>query len=98
MLFKVAWFPKTSDNKKGIKIKMWPIVFESLAGWYCADQAMVEPTGMCTPGFFCIEGSSDPAPEICPAGRYCPEGKSEKVLVEGGLCVLKQYRYSCNFL
>ncbi|XP_052807005.1 uncharacterized protein LOC128236161 [Mya arenaria] len=41
------------------------------AGEYCQGTGLVNPSGVCSPGFFCPEGSSQPSP--CAPGTYAPE-------------------------
>jgi hypothetical protein len=51
-------------------------------GQYCGTTGLQLPTGNCTAGYFCLEGSQLAAPtdgtqgNICPAGSYCPTGSS----------------------
>lgn len=35
---------------------------------------MTSPAGLCSSGYFCIEGSRRSDQEVCPAGYYCGEG------------------------
>jgi len=61
-------------------------------GSFCQVQGLTEPTGLCSPGYFCLEGSDTSAPVnplapmvatitpiggICPPGGYCPAGSSK---------------------
>ncbi|XP_058655214.1 SCO-spondin isoform X4 [Onychostoma macrolepis] len=55
------------------------------AGMYCEDWGLVEPTGPCQAGYFCLTGINFKNPDAnistgvggpCPVGHYCPEGTS----------------------
>ena len=49
---------------------------------YCDGIGLTEPTGLCDPGFYCIEEAYTSAPPDgptggpCPAGGYCPAGSA----------------------
>ena len=51
-------------------------------GDYCGDEGLLEPTGDCSPGYFCVINASISQPtdgvtgNVCPKGKYCPEGVS----------------------
>eukprot|EP00002_Diphylleia_rotans_P010730 TRINITY_DN2129_c0_g1_i2.p1 TRINITY_DN2129_c0_g1~~TRINITY_DN2129_c0_g1_i2.p1 ORF type:complete len:5186 (-),score=657.71 TRINITY_DN2129_c0_g1_i2:603-16160(-) len=50
------------------------------AGSYCDKTGLSAPSGNCTRGYYCLEGSNSPIPKdtrfgsICPPGHYCPPG------------------------
>jgi hypothetical protein len=51
------------------------------AGKYCSTVGLTYPNGLCSPGFYCPEGSYNnlgrtvySANSTCPIGSYCPEG------------------------
>ncbi|CAH1797039.1 unnamed protein product, partial [Owenia fusiformis] len=50
-------------------------------GHYCEAVNITEPTGLCSPGFYCVLGAINPIPADasegggpCPQGTYCAEG------------------------
>ena len=49
---------------------------------YCDDEGLTEPTGRCSPGYYCVSKANTSQPmdgltgNICPKGRYCPQGVS----------------------
>ncbi|KAF8822661.1 GCC2 and GCC3 domain-containing protein, partial [Cardiosporidium cionae] len=47
-------------------------------GMFCNTTGLTKPSGMCSEGFFCPNGSVSPMPHgsICTAGSFCPEGSS----------------------
>ena len=51
-----------------------------IPGWYCPNTGLALPYRMCTGGFWCISGSTEPAPagkaygDVCRRGSYCPSG------------------------
>ena len=45
---------------------------QCVAGKYCYDAGLTEPTGWCPPGRYCPLGTADPVP--CPLGHYCAGG------------------------
>ena len=52
--------------------------YPCLAGHYCAETGLSEPSGQCFQGFYCPEDeyTIDPMPTgfECPEGFYCPNG------------------------
>ncbi|XP_072282810.1 uncharacterized protein [Pyxicephalus adspersus] len=52
-------------------------------GFFCDSPSLVEPTGICQKGYFCLLGSTSPRPldgitgGICPSKHFCPVGSSE---------------------
>ncbi len=54
------------------KNKTFPIWY--FPGNYCDVPGVIEPTGPCSPGWYCLEGSTVAESNICPAGHNCPEG------------------------
>ena len=52
-------------------------------GYYCGSKGLLQPSGVCDPGYVCYGGASQPNPtdittgEICPEGGYCPAGSYE---------------------
>ncbi|CAM9393726.1 unnamed protein product, partial [Sphacelaria rigidula] len=61
------------------------------AGYYCDQRGLTSPSGLCDPGYYCLDGSYTSAPSapgsplsadetdiggLCPAGGYCPIGSS----------------------
>ncbi|RUS80256.1 hypothetical protein EGW08_011985, partial [Elysia chlorotica] len=59
-------------------------------GSYCASSGLFEPSGLCSPGWYCYEGSTQAMPTDpsmggkCTYGQYCPEGSSNFTLCDGG--------------
>jgi hypothetical protein len=52
-------------------------------GFYCEAENITEPTGLCTPGFYCVLGASHPSPSVvtstggpCHQGTWCERGWS----------------------
>lgn len=45
---------------------------------------MVTTAGLCSPGFYCIEGSSSTRQTPCPSGRYCERGTHHPKLCPAG--------------
>lgn len=50
-------------------------------GQYCKDPGSAEPSGYCSPGFYCVlnattpsQADNDTTGSPCPLGHYCPEG------------------------
>ncbi|XP_077422977.1 uncharacterized protein LOC144052618 isoform X3 [Vanacampus margaritifer] len=59
-------------------------------GAFCNSTALTEPSGACSPGYFCLPGSTESSPvsqshgDICPPGHFCPWGsKSPKPCLGG---------------
>ncbi|KAL0973027.1 hypothetical protein UPYG_G00197910 [Umbra pygmaea] len=52
------------------------------SGFYCHLEGSISPSGLCSAGFVCFGGASQPTPSDnitgapCPAGYYCPVGSS----------------------
>ncbi|XP_036928145.1 uncharacterized protein LOC119004899 isoform X4 [Acanthopagrus latus] len=50
------------------------------SGSFCNSSALTEPSGPCSPGYFCSLGSSEASPvsqpygDVCPMGHFCPQG------------------------
>jgi len=44
------------------------------SGEYCETAGLSLPTGNCTAGYYCVEGTSNPENEPCPYGHQCPGG------------------------
>ncbi|XP_030258688.1 zonadhesin isoform X7 [Sparus aurata] len=50
------------------------------SGSFCNSSALKEPSGPCSPGYFCSLGSSEASPfsqpygDVCPMGHFCPQG------------------------
>ena len=42
--------------------------------YYCANEGLTEPEGLCLPGYFCNGSSSSSMQHICPENMYCPAG------------------------
>ena len=49
-----------------------------VGGSFCNTSGLTSPTGFCSPGFYCPEGSTvyQPLEYVCPAGMFCPEGST----------------------
>ena len=49
-----------------------------VGGSFCNTSGLTSPTGFCSPGFYCPEGSTvyQPFEYVCPAGMFCPEGST----------------------
>ncbi|KFG30653.1 GCC2 and GCC3 domain-containing protein [Toxoplasma gondii p89] len=52
---------------------MWSTLFR-----YCSSPGLDAPSGLCTGGYFCEEGTVDPRPVggLCPKAHKCPPGAS----------------------
>lgn len=59
--------------------KPMPDVTSSESPFFAGNTA---PSGLCSPGHFCLQGAYNATPtdsstgDVCPAGRYCLEGSS----------------------
>ncbi|XP_039865459.1 multiple epidermal growth factor-like domains protein 11 [Simochromis diagramma] len=59
-------------------------------GRYCSSSGLAAPTGVCSAGYLCIQGSVSPQPEDhptggrCSAGSYCPQGTSYMIPCPAG--------------
>ncbi|CAI5693753.1 unnamed protein product [Oreochromis niloticus] len=59
-------------------------------GRYCSSSGLAAPTGVCSAGYLCIQGSVSPQPEDdptgghCSAGSYCPRGTSYMIPCPAG--------------
>ncbi len=59
-------------------------------GQYCPHEALSEPIGNCSEGYYCLAGASSSKPtdkvtgDICPAGAYCPNGSQNYTLCPPG--------------
>ncbi|OEH77833.1 hypothetical protein cyc_01966 [Cyclospora cayetanensis] len=55
-------------------------------GQYCAFPGLASPSGYCSAGFFCEEGSAAPVDptKLCAEGHYCPEGTHTAIPCESG--------------
>lgn len=51
-------------------------------GRFCSQYGLIEPDGVCDPGYYCVDKSMTPTPKtlwvrevgnVCEAGGYCPE-------------------------
>jgi len=59
------------------------------AGHVCSQSGLIEPDGLCDPGYYCLGGSWTPQPDpdhpeekevggVCQPGSYCPRGSEEE--------------------
>ncbi len=59
-------------------------------GWYCGEEGLTTPSGLCAPGYVCLGGADTPTPmdgvtgNICPPGTFCPEGSNYTSLCPPG--------------
>ena len=53
------------------------------AGLYCATEGLASPTGNCTAGYYCGNGTVVPR-DLCPIGSYCPMGSAVPLLCRAG--------------
>ncbi|XP_023817540.1 zonadhesin-like isoform X2 [Oryzias latipes] len=59
-------------------------------GTYCSSSGQAAPTGVCSPGYYCINGSVSSQPEEgptggrCPSGFYCPKATSSVIPCPSG--------------
>ena len=58
-------------------------MFLSPSGYYCEAQNITVPTGLCSPGYYCVLRAYTPQPNgsdetggPCEQGTYCTEGSS----------------------
>ncbi|CDW74865.1 cast multi-domain protein [Stylonychia lemnae] len=71
-------------------------------GKYCNVEGLIEPSGYCDQGYFCISGSTSMTPinqsietyGPCPAGKYCPLGTSYPIPCPAGTFSSTAYQYS----
>lgn len=47
------------------------------AGYYCQQNGLIEPEGLCREGYYCPISSNVPNPIVCPIGLHCPKGSPE---------------------
>lgn len=75
-------------------------------GKYCGSTGLIEPTGDCDAGFFCLEGATVPNnPTVdatsgpCPVGHYCPVGTSFPLGCDAGTYrfIIYEYHTLLNF-
>ena len=71
------------------------------AGMYCAFNASVAPTGQCSAGYYCLEGSSTPKPtgnngDVCPLGSYCPAQSAEPQPCPAGTFNNETTQFTCH--
>lgn len=72
----------TFGNKTGLEIQSQCIF--CLPGHFCEVAGLMEPTGLCAAGYYCITGAtnSTPAPSAtagpCQQGTYCSQGASNE--------------------
>lgn len=64
-------------------IKIAYSLFVSTPGFYCEAENITEPTGLCSPGYYCVLRAYTPQPDgldatggPCEQGTYCTEGSS----------------------
>lgn len=61
-----------------------------LPGRFCSGQNLTKPSGLCSPGHYCVLGASTSIPSdnvtgnICPFGHYCEAGVSAPVPCAAG--------------
>ena len=61
-----------------------------LGGHFCGSLGLATPSGLCSEGWFCSQGSTSATPMdvfqggICPIGSYCPLGSASPVFCDGG--------------
>ena len=78
-----------------------------LPGTYCSGYGLSEPTGNCTPGYYCPAGQnvSSPQDKQCESGHFCPEGSKDHYPCEPKYyqpspskptCLLCPSGYYCN--
>jgi hypothetical protein len=53
------------------------------AGQYCRNEGLVTPSGNCTAGYYCGNGTVEPR-DLCPTGFYCPSGSVVPLLCGAG--------------
>ena len=60
-------------------------------GYYCGSAGLSSPTGLCSPGYYCVLRSSTGTPTanderggICPRGHYCPIGSVRPLGCDAG--------------
>jgi len=55
-------------------------------GSYCATAGIGAPTGLCSAGYFCPGGNTDPAPpsNLCSIGYMCPAGSVQQIRCDVG--------------
>ena len=45
--------------------------------YYCQNQGLMAPEGLCQAGYFCNGSSASPMDNICPENMYCPTGTDQ---------------------
>lgn len=70
--------------KPGIKLSNLAYCFNYLifiAGFYCGNHGLEEPSGPCDAGYYCPGGQnvSNPSDYSCTPGHYCPTGSSKQI-------------------
>ena len=56
-------------------------------GSYCNGTGLTQPSGPCSPGYYCPEGTTSPTPSeyVCPNGSYCPGNTSLPITCAAGM-------------
>ena len=74
-----------------------------LPGYYCDATGLTEPVDLCSPGFYCTQGSNSSSPPVadasggpCPVGTYCGNGTSVPVDCPAGSFQTSEQQSSCN--
>ncbi|GMF37121.1 unnamed protein product [Phytophthora fragariaefolia] len=71
-------------------------------GKYCSTTGLPEPSGLCSPGYYCVSNATSPTPTdnvtgaICPAGFYCPEGSSTPIKCAAGTYAAYTSQKTCD--
>ena len=67
-------------------------------GKYCDDYNLTSPSGNCSAGYFCPEGSDTarPSQHVCPIGHFCVSGSFQPQRCASGFYQDKESRSSCE--
>ncbi|KAI0228985.1 hypothetical protein LSAT2_020568 [Lamellibrachia satsuma] len=66
------------------------------AGWYCQQNGLTMPEGLCQQGYYCPEGSELPNSVVCPIGLHCPEGSAEPLSCQSGNFTNRTGMWECE--
>nr|DBA16528.1 TPA: hypothetical protein GDO54_003912 [Pyxicephalus adspersus] len=67
-------------------------------GFYCGEEGLLEPSGSCLPGYWCMVRAEISNPNdgvtgaMCPAGKFCVSGDISGDCLAGYFCDVQSYR------
>ncbi|KAF8823043.1 hypothetical protein IE077_001112, partial [Cardiosporidium cionae] len=71
------------------------------AGYFCGDFGLINPSGLCSKGYYCKEKASSPTPmdgatgNLCPIGHFCTSGTVSPIGCPIGTYSNKEGAFSC---